>query len=71
MKILGIVLVVLGILGFVFGGFSFTRKETVADIGPIEIQASERERIPITPLASGIAVVAGIALLVVGARRKV
>ena len=70
MKGLGIVLIVLGILGFVFGGFAFTRKETVADIGPIEIQATEKERIPITPIASGVAVVAGLVLVMAGARKR-
>jgi hypothetical protein len=70
MKVLGIVLIVLGILGFLFGGIVFDRKETVADIGPIEIQTTERERIPITPIASGAALVAGIALVLAGARRK-
>jgi Na+-transporting methylmalonyl-CoA/oxaloacetate decarboxylase gamma subunit len=70
MKGLGIVLIVLGILGFVFGGIAFTRKETVADIGPIEIQATEKERIPIAPIASGAAVVAGLVLVLAGARKR-
>lgn len=70
MKALGIVLIVLGILGFIFRGIVYNRKETVADIGPIEIQATEQERIPIAPLASGAAVVAGIALVLAGSRRK-
>jgi Na+-transporting methylmalonyl-CoA/oxaloacetate decarboxylase gamma subunit len=70
MKGLGIVLIVLGILGFVFGGIAFTRKETVADIGPIEIQATEKECIPIAPIASGAAVVAGLVLVLAGARKR-
>lgn len=71
MKGLGIALIVLGILGFVFRGIVFDRKETVADIGPIEIQTTERERIPIAPIASGAALIAGIALVIAGARKKV
>ena len=43
---------------------------TVADIGPIEIQATEKERIPITPIASGVAVVAGLVLVMAGARKR-
>lgn len=70
MKGLGIVLIVLGILGFIFGGIAFTRTETVADIGPIEIQATEKERIPIAPIASGAAVVAGLVLVLAGARKR-
>jgi hypothetical protein len=64
------VLIVLGLLGFVFGGLSFTRKEKVADLGPIEVQTEKTETIPVTPLASGAALVAGIVLLVVGSRRR-
>lgn len=70
MKGLGIVLIVLGILGFVFGGIAFTRKETVAELGPIEIQATEKESIPIAPIASGAAVVAGLVLVLAGARKR-
>ena len=37
MKVVGIILIILGILGFVFGGISFTQSEEVADLGPLEI----------------------------------
>lgn len=70
MKVAGIILVVLGVLGFVFGGFSFFTTEKVADIGPIEIQKEERRSFPVTPLASGAALVAGLALVVIGARKS-
>lgn len=69
MKLIGIVLIVLGIIGFVYGGFSWTRDETVLDAGPIEIQAERRESLPMTPIASGVAVVAGIVLVVAGGRK--
>lgn len=68
MRAIGVVLIVLGILGFVFGGISFTREEQVADLGPIDISAERQERIPVAPLASGVAVLAGIALVVAGSR---
>ena len=69
MKIIGIVLIVLGVIGFVFGGISWTRNETVVDAGPIQIDTERRESIPFTPIASGIAVVAGLVLVVAGGRR--
>lgn len=68
MKIAGIILVVLGLLGFVLGGITFTETEEILDVGPIEVQAEEEHTIPIAPLASGAAVVAGLVLIVVGAR---
>ena len=42
MRAIGIVLVILGILAFAFGGFSFTRREKVADLGPLDITKNER-----------------------------
>lgn len=70
MKLLGVVLIVIGIIGFVYGGVSWTRDETVLDAGPIEIEAERRESIPITPVASAVAVVAGLVLVVTGGRRR-
>jgi uncharacterized membrane protein YidH (DUF202 family) len=69
MKIFGIILIVLGLLGFVFGSISWQQEEKVADVGPLEIETEETRTIPITPLASGAAVVAGIILVVAGTRR--
>ncbi len=68
--LVGLVLVVLGVVGFVTGGFSFTRDKTVVDAGPVQVSASEKESVPISPILSGIAVIGGIALIAVGARGK-
>lgn len=70
MKILGILLIVLGILGFALGSISFQETEKVADIGPLEIEKEETRTIPITPLASGAAVVAGLVLVMASTRRS-
>jgi hypothetical protein len=64
MKILGVLLVVLGLLGLLYGGITWTRKDTVVDAGPIEITADKSERVAIPPIAGGLLVVAGVALLV-------
>ena len=70
MKIIGIILIVLGLLGFIFGSISFQEEDQVADIGPLEVETEETHTIPITPIASGAAVVAGIALVVAGTRKR-
>lgn len=69
-RVLGTILVVLGIIALVWGGISWTERETIVDLGPIEAQAEERETIPLPPVFGGIALVAGIILLVVPARRR-
>ncbi|MDX1428731.1 MAG: hypothetical protein R3282_00525 [Rhodothermales bacterium] len=67
--IVGIVLVIAGIVGFVAGGFSFTTNEQVVDLGPIEVQAEEKRSFPATPLASGIALLSGAALVYAGQKK--
>lgn len=64
MKWIGIALIALGLIGFIFGGISYTTSEKVLDVGPIEIEAKQKESIPLTPIASGIAILAGAALLI-------
>ena len=66
--LVGLVLLVLGIVGFVLGGFSFTRREKVAEIGPIQATADTHHSVSISPVLSAIAVVGGV-LLVAGSRR--
>lgn len=70
LTIIGIVFIVLGILGFIFGGISFTKENKVADVGPLKLETKEKETIPIAPIASGVAVVAGIVMVVAGSRKS-
>jgi hypothetical protein len=67
--IIGLILVILGVVGFALGGFSFTHKEKVVDLGPIEASADKKESVPIPPILAGLALVGGVVLLVTGSRR--
>ena len=67
--IVGIILIILGVVGFALGGFSFTRKEKVLDVGPIEATAESKESVPISPLLAGIALVSGVVLVAASARK--
>jgi len=67
--IIGIILIVIGVVGFALGGFSFTQKEKVLDVGPIEATAEDKETVPIPPLLAGLALAAGVVLVVVSARK--
>lgn len=68
--IAGVVLIILGIVGFTMGGFSFTREKKDVDMGPIQIQHKQRKTVPISPAISLVAVVGGLVLVVAGARGK-
>lgn len=70
LTIVGIILVVLGIAGFVIQGITVTSTEEVADIGPLEIQEEQKETYPIPPIASGAAILVGVILAIVGARQR-
>jgi xanthosine utilization system XapX-like protein len=70
MKIAGAILVVIGLVGLLYGGITYTRREKILDIGPIEATAERRETIPLPPIFGAVAVVAGVVLLVAGARRR-
>lgn len=69
MKILGIVLIVLGIISFAYQGISFTKKEKIIDIGPIEATKETKKTLPLPPLLGGLLVVGGIVVLVTGSRK--
>jgi hypothetical protein len=68
--IIGIALIVLGIAAFALGGISYTDREKVLDIGPLEATTEERKTIPLPPILGGAALVAGVVLVIAGARRR-
>lgn len=70
MRVLGVALIVAGVSGFLFTGIWYTTTEKVIDAGPLEVERTQERSLPITPLASGILVVVGGALTVVGTQRE-
>lgn len=69
MKLVGILLIVLGVAALAIGGFRYTDRDKVLDIGPLQAETVQHKTVPIPPLASVAAIVAGIALVVVGSRQ--
>jgi hypothetical protein len=70
MKLTGIILIVLGVVALAYGGITYTTREKVLDVGPIEATAERRETIPLPPVLGALALVGGIALLIAGSRRR-
>jgi hypothetical protein len=70
-RIVGLILVIVGLVSLLWGGISWTREKTIVDIGPIEARSQERETIPLPPIVGGLALVAGAILLVVRERSRV
>jgi len=70
MAIAGVVLMVLGLVALVARGITYTSRETVLDIGPLRATAETEKTLPLTPALGIAAVAGGIALLVVGTRKR-
>jgi uncharacterized membrane protein len=64
MSVIGIVLIIAGALILAYQGFTYTHKEKIIDIGPVEATAEKKETIPLPPILGGLFVVGGIVLLV-------
>lgn len=69
LKIVGVVLVIVGLLALLYGGFTYTKETHTAELGPLEFRVEEKERVNI-PLWAGVAsVVVGAGILLLGAKK--
>ena len=67
--ILGAVLIVLGLAALAYQGITYTSREKVIDLGPIEAPAERQRTVPLPPIMGIVAVAAGVVLVVVGMRK--
>ncbi|HZW28744.1 MAG TPA: hypothetical protein VFF08_09820 [Trueperaceae bacterium] len=67
---IGVILIILGIVGFVVPRITFTEERTVLDVGPVEVEARQERSVPIPDIAAGVAVVAGLVMVVAGASSR-
>ena len=65
--VLGIVLVVLGVLALAYQGITYTKREKILDVGPLQATTDREKTIPLPPLVGGLSLAGGIALLIIGA----
>ncbi|HUU04443.1 MAG TPA: DUF3185 domain-containing protein [Patescibacteria group bacterium] len=70
MKLAGIVLVILGVLALAYQGIRYTTREKLVDIGPLQVTTTEKKTIPLPPIVGGVALIAGIALILAERKKK-
>jgi hypothetical protein len=70
MKIVGLVLIVIGIVALAYQGLTYTTRETVLDIGPLHATADKEHTIPLPPVLGIVSLVAGAGLLAMGSRAR-
>jgi len=70
-RIVGLVLVTIGVVALLWGGVFWTDRDTVLDAGPIQVTTNEREGVRIPPILGGAALLAGILLVLLPDRKRV
>ena len=68
--LVGIALIVLGIVAFAYQGITYTSREKIVDIGPIQATADTQKTIPLPPLLGGLVLAGGIVLMLVGVKKS-
>jgi hypothetical protein len=66
---IGVILIVLGLVGLAWGGFTYTTREKVVDIGPLHATRDQTHTVLLPPIAGALALIGGIVLLVAGRKR--
>ena len=64
--ILGIALIILGVVALAYGGITYTQREKIIDIGPVQATADREKTIPLPPILGGLSLAGGVALVIFG-----
>jgi len=68
--LVGVALIVLGVVAFAYQGITYTTRENVINLGPLQASVDTKKTIPLSPVLGGLALVGGIVLVVVGAKKS-
>lgn len=68
--LIGIVLIVLGVVAFAYQGITYTTREKIIDIGPIEASADTKKTLPLSPLLGGLSLAGGVVLVLMGRQKS-
>jgi uncharacterized membrane protein YidH (DUF202 family) len=67
--LLAIILIAVGIVAFAYQGITYTTREKAIDLGPVHVTTEKTRTIPLPPIVGAIALVGGIALLIMGTKK--
>lgn len=68
--VLGIALILLGLVGLVYGGITYTSSKNVVDMGSMHVQVDQERHIPLSPIVGAASMVAGIVVILIGRRQQ-
>lgn len=69
-KLAAVILIAVGIVAFAYQGFTYTTKEKVVDLGPLQVTAEKTKTVPLPPIVGALALAGGIGLLFVGKKKS-
>jgi uncharacterized membrane protein HdeD (DUF308 family) len=67
--LVGIILIILGVVALAYQGINYTTKDKVVDLGPLKVEAKREKTIPLPPIVGVVALVGGVVLIAVSARK--
>ena len=68
--LIGIILIVVAVAAFTYHGISYTTREKVIDLGPLQVTSDKTRTLPLSPIVGGIALISGVVLLVMGQKKS-
>jgi uncharacterized membrane protein YidH (DUF202 family) len=68
--LVGVVLIILGVLALAYQGITYTTREKIIDLGPLEASVDKERSIPLPPIVGALALAGGVVLVIVGARKS-
>ena len=67
--VIGALLILAGVIALSVGRFSFTTRDRVAEVGPVQVTTEHERSVPLSPVLSGLAIAAGVVLIVASSRK--
>jgi hypothetical protein len=68
--LIGLVLIVIGIIALAYQGITYTTREKILDVGPLEATAEKQKTIPLPPIVGGAALAGGLLMILAGAKKS-
>lgn len=69
LAIVGVILIAVGAMGLFYRGIPYRSRDVVVDVGPLKVNADTNKTWPVPPILGGLAIAAGVMLIVVGVRK--
>ena len=70
MTLVGIALIVLGVLALAYQGITYTTREKVIDLGPLQASVDKKKSIPLPPIVGALALAGGVVMVFIGSRKS-